>query len=51
MFMTLKHGSRAVDELFYDIQCLVTRYDDATWYTFRIHRRLKPNSWYRVQAA
>lgn len=24
--MTLKHGTRAVDELFYDIQCLITRY-------------------------
>eukprot|EP00752_Nemacystus_decipiens_P001650 g1604.t1 len=25
MFMTLKHGARAVDELFYGIQCLITR--------------------------
>ncbi|CAM9480130.1 unnamed protein product, partial [Discosporangium mesarthrocarpum] len=25
MFMTQRHGSRAVDELFYDIQCLITR--------------------------
>ncbi|CAM9615612.1 unnamed protein product [Ectocarpus sp. 4 AP-2014] len=25
MFLTLKHGARAVDELFYDMQCLITR--------------------------
>lgn len=29
--MTLKHGVRAVDELFYEIQCLIIRYELAWW--------------------
>ncbi|CAM9426071.1 unnamed protein product [Scytosiphon promiscuus] len=31
MFMTLKHGARAVDEVFYDIQCLITRQEHAAF--------------------